>query len=228
MAWSIATRQGAETAGNMNLSVALSGADDHTMQQATEKVHEALLRAGLLLQQDKTALNVVALVTGETLSGSWWSHPNARLIFAVLSELAEQPDVLFTKLLYGKVTLMHRKLWPALLTVASGDQPWQVRGLSAPARRLLASVNESKAPVHATGTAVKELERRILVHSEEVHSESGRHEIVLQPWSAWARLVNAKPLRSNATAKQQIEAAAAGIGVNLTALPWLSKSNSAA
>jgi len=198
------------------------------MQQATEKVHEALFSAGLLLQQDKNAVNVVALLTGDTLSGSWWSHPKARLIFAVLSELADQPDVLFAKLLYGRVTLIHRKLWPALLAVASEKQPWQVRGLSASALRLLASVNESQTPVHGTGTAVKELERRLLVHSDEVHSETGRHEIMLQPWSAWARVVGTKPMRSNAAARRQIEAAAMGIGAKPSALPWVSKSISAA
>ena len=36
--------------------------------------------------------------------------PKGRVIFAVLSELADHPDVLFTKLLGGRTTLVHRRL----------------------------------------------------------------------------------------------------------------------
>jgi hypothetical protein len=77
----------------------------------------ALAENRLLLKQDKGAPNVVGILTGESLRTSWWSHPKAHLIFSVLSELAEHPDVLFAKLLYRKDTLVHRSLWPAVLAV---------------------------------------------------------------------------------------------------------------
>ena len=190
------------------------------VQVATADVLAALMRSGLLLQQDKHALNVVTLVTGETLRTSWWSHPKAQLIFAVLSRLDEHADVLLTKLLGGKVTLVHRSFWPALLAVASSDQPWQTAGLSMPARRLLASIKEAEQPIRQSGPAVKELESRLLVHAHEIHTESGKHENVLQPWSMWAKSVRVKPLRSVAAAKQQLEEAAQAIGVAVSALPW--------
>ena len=190
------------------------------VQVATANVLAALARSGLLLQQDKHALNVVTIVTGETLRTSWWSHPKAQLIFAVLSRLDEHADVLLSKLLGGKVTLVHRSLWPALLAVAIGDEPWQTAGLATPARRLLASIKDAEQPIRHSGPAVKELESRLLVYAQEIHTESGKHEIVLQPWSMWAKAARVKPLRSVAAAKQQLEEAAQAIGAAASALPW--------
>lgn len=197
----------------------LDGSGSDSVQAATGDVLAALTRAGLLLQQDKHALNVVTLVTGETLRTSWWSHPKAQVIFAVLSRLDEHPDVLLTKLL-SKVTLVHRSLWPALLAVATGDEPWQMDGLSEKARSLLASIHEVKHPIRSSGPAVKELESRLLAHAQEIHTESGKHEIVLQPWSMWAKEARVKPLRSVSAAKQQLEEAAQAIGAAVSALPW--------
>jgi hypothetical protein len=193
------------------------------MRQETTELLEALSRTGLLLKQDTQAFNVVSLLTGETLRSSWWSHPRGRLIFAVLSELADHPDVLFTKLLGGKVTLIHRTLWPPFLAVAMEGAAWQLDGLSTPARDLLTSVNESKIPIRASGAAVKELETSLLIHSEEVHTDSGRHEIELTTWTAWVKHTGTKPIRSITAAREQLEAAATAIGASPTALPWQKK-----
>ena len=189
--------------------------------EATSRVLEALSNSGLLLNQDKRLPNVVTLLTGEAVSKSWWSHPKGRLIFAALSELSEHPDVLFSKLLNGKVTLIHRKLWPAFLSVALADEPWQTRGLSARGQQLLASLHESKGPVRSSGPAVKELEVRLLAHARQVHTDSGRHELLLEPWTVWARRNRVKRLRSLSLAKQELEQAAQAIGAPRAALPWL-------
>ncbi len=61
-----------------------------------KSVLAALKRGGLLLKQDKRLPSVVGVLTGESLSTSWWSHPDAHRIFAVLEKLADHPDVLFT------------------------------------------------------------------------------------------------------------------------------------
>ena len=58
-------------------------------------------------------------------------HTRARLIFSVLTDLEGHPDVLLMKLISGKDTLVHRRLWPSLLGVAISGQPWQFRGLGA-------------------------------------------------------------------------------------------------
>jgi hypothetical protein len=180
---------------------------------------------GLLLKQDRRLPSVVGLITGESLRTSWWSHPKARLIFAVLTELDEHPDVLLTKLLHGKDTLVHRRLWPALAAVAAAHEPWQLRGLSEPARRLLRRV-EQAGSARASGPAVRELTRRLLVHAEEVHTESGRHEIRLLAWTVWRRKARCGRLPSVRLARRILKEGAEGIGAALTALPWAASRSS--
>jgi hypothetical protein len=194
------------------------------MSEPTAKVLDALVRSGMLLQQDKDLPSVVTLVTGESLGASWWGHPKGRVIFKVLSELSHHPDVLFTKLLHRKVTLVHRKLWPALLAAASADEPWQVSGLSTPARKLLTEARDSSAPVRGSGKAVKEIELRLLAHAEEVHTESGRHETALEPWSTWSRRMGVKPMASPVLGCREIEKAVKAMGAPASALPWPSES----
>jgi hypothetical protein len=190
--------------------------------ESAARVLSALLKSGLLLKQDKRLPNVVTLLTGEALSTSWWSHPKGRLIFAVLSKLSEHPDVLFTKLLYGKVTLVHRQLWPALVAVASEGAPWQLSGLSEAGEKLLSEIAESRGVVRSTGPVVKELELRLLAHAEEVHTESGRHETELEPWPAWRRRMKINSLPTAAMGRLQLEEAAIAIGASASALPWSS------
>lgn len=174
---------------------------------------------GLLLEQDKTLPNIVSLITGEPLKTSWWSHPQAHLIFHTLTELADHPDVLATKLMAGKVTFVHRNLWPALLAVALSREPWQLRSLSLPARRLLAEA-ERHGSVEASGPAARELARRLLVHSKEVHTDTGAHRLVLEPWSAWATRSQCAPLAAVGTARQVLTEAVQRFGASPRALPW--------
>ena len=65
------------------------------------RVLSALRRYGLLLKQDKVLPSVVGLVTGEAVTGSCWSHPQAKRIFDLLGALAERPDSFETKLIAG-------------------------------------------------------------------------------------------------------------------------------
>ena len=173
-----------------------------------DDVRRALREHRLLLLQDKKLPSVVGIITGETLSGSWWSHPRSHAIFACAEALTDDDDVLVTYLVGGKVTFLDRKLWPAFLSVATAREPWQTDGLSAEARRLLADV-----PVRAKGPAVRELQKRVLVRTREVHTESGRHEVQLEPWPK---------ARVRKGAKRELEEAVARIGGSAKLLPWWS------
>ena len=62
--------------------------------------------------------NLAEYVAGEPIRGSWWGHPAGHDIFAVLTHLMESPDLVATRLINGKITLVHRRLWPALVRVA--------------------------------------------------------------------------------------------------------------
>jgi hypothetical protein len=88
----------------------------------------ALIEHGMLLESARGPLpNVAEMIAGEPIRGSWWAHPAGHAIFDALNSLAESPDVVRTRLVNGKVTLVHRRLWPALARVADSI-PTQQRG----------------------------------------------------------------------------------------------------
>ncbi|HEY4177654.1 MAG TPA: hypothetical protein VGM90_12500 [Kofleriaceae bacterium] len=62
--------------------------------------------------------NLAEAIVNEPIVGSWWSHPKAHLIFDVLSAIDEDVDVRCFKLVDGKVTFVHRRLWPAMVSLA--------------------------------------------------------------------------------------------------------------
>lgn len=79
----------------------------------------ALVEHGMLLESARGPLpNVAELIVGEPIRGSWWGHPRSHEIFETLNVLADSPDVVRTRLVNGKVTLIHRRVWPALVRVA--------------------------------------------------------------------------------------------------------------
>jgi hypothetical protein len=78
-----------------------------------------LVEHGMLLQSAKGPLpNVAELVAGEPIAGSWWGHPKGHEIFAELEALDASPDIVRMRLVNGKVTLVHRRAWPALVRLA--------------------------------------------------------------------------------------------------------------
>ena len=188
--------------------------------RATRKTLAALEKHGLLLEQDRELPSVVALVTGDVPRGSWWSHPRGRLVFAVLASLAEDEDVLFTKLVARKVTLVHRRLWPALLTIVMAREAWQVRGLSPAARRALRDLEQAEQPVRASSAVAKELDRKLLAVTREVHTAAGKHALVVESWGAWSARAKCRRLRSVAQAWRTLDEARTVLGAPRAALPW--------
>lgn len=69
------------------------------------------------------APRLIEAILGEPIRGNWWSHPAGSAIYNVLAEVCESPDVLVCKLLEGRQTLVHRRLWPALVRVAERFDP---------------------------------------------------------------------------------------------------------
>ena len=57
-------------------------------------------------------------VTGEPVKGSWWAHPKRNDIFRLSRSIRNFPDVLVCRLVDGKITYVHRRLWPALVRLA--------------------------------------------------------------------------------------------------------------
>src|SRR5262245_8405562 len=121
----------------------------------------ALRRNGLLLKSDTVFPSVTTLVAGEPIHGSWWAHPAALLIFQTTERLADHRDVLLLKLVAGKDTFVHRKLWPEIHAIASAREAWQRNGLSDAARALEKKLTKA-GQLDAAGPAAKELELRLL------------------------------------------------------------------
>src|SRR3989475_11349170 len=77
-----------------------------------------------------TVPSLAEVIAGEPVRGSWWSHPKGHEIFAVTRAIRDSDEVLVCRLIKGKVTFVHRRLWPALVRAAGrlpSDHLSQVR-----------------------------------------------------------------------------------------------------
>lgn len=188
----------------------------------------------MLMLSDARLPSVSAIAAGGPVKGSWWGHPSGQDIFRVASKLAEHPDVTAIKLLSGKVTYVHRSMWPAVVAAATSREPWQMRKLSRAARELLHQADEMGematidanlcVPRASLLAAVRELESKLLIYAEEFHSESGAHAKRLESWSHWAERKGLPfPGMAQAEAQESLERAVAAINEEFGAdgfLPW--------
>ncbi len=58
-------------------------------------------------------------IAGGPIRGSWWSHPRSQEIYAATQAVRARDDVLVCRLVAGKITFVHRRLWPSLVRAAS-------------------------------------------------------------------------------------------------------------
>ena len=61
---------------------------------------------------------LVDAIAQERVRGSWWAHPDSRHIFHELQRVCDAPEVLVCRLVQAKLTLVHRRLWAALVCAA--------------------------------------------------------------------------------------------------------------
>lgn len=201
-----------------------------------ELVLSSLKEFGLLLETDTKLPSVAGQVAGEPIRGSWWAHPRSHQIFAVLQKVADHKDVLSARLISGKVTFVHRKLWPDILSVGTAREAWQLRGLTPAARMLLKMIDQhrelrsdqlewpAKVKSVKPGQAARELEKRLLIHTREFHTESGGHAKLLETWGHWTtRLRFKRRVVEVANAKLRLEHRLSILNERFetsAALPW--------
>jgi hypothetical protein len=191
---------------------------DTSSETALRQAVDALDRAGLLFMHDARRPSLTALVAGEPIRGSWWGHVAGRRIFQVANALEDGGRVLFVPLLSAKVTLVDRRLWPALVSVGESRAPWQMDPLTPNARELLEEVNRA-GRVRASGPSSKALARALLVHAEQVHTAGGSHATELVSWQEVRSERDIVERLDEDTARRELEEAAAAIDSAL-ALPW--------
>jgi hypothetical protein len=65
-------------------------------------------------------------IVGGTIKGSWWAHPQGRAIFTLINAVEDSGDVLICRMIDGKLTMVHRRLWPSLVRAAKHFAPEQI------------------------------------------------------------------------------------------------------
>ena len=74
---------------------------------------------GIVLQAARGPVPSLAeTIAGGPIRGSWWGHAKGKIIFKASQAITKNPDVLVCKLVDGKVTYIHRRVWPALVKLA--------------------------------------------------------------------------------------------------------------
>ena len=58
-------------------------------------------------------------ITGAPIRGSWWGHGKSEEIWKLTRRVRASRDVLVCRLVDGKITYVHRYMWPALVRVAN-------------------------------------------------------------------------------------------------------------
>jgi hypothetical protein len=160
-----------------------------------EKRIIALLEAnGVLLLTDSKMPSLTTIVAGKPVQGSWWGHPQGSIMYNLSISLLDRPHVLAVKLIDGKVTFVHQRLWNALYAIGSSREDWQTQGLSKEALQLLHQIDSNETlradrpglsmTPSEIGKLANRLEQRLLIHSESVHTDSGKHVRLLQTWKA--------------------------------------------
>jgi hypothetical protein len=81
---------------------------------------------GVVLESATGPVLILAeAVAGESIRGSYWAHSKAKKIFLCSRAIRESADVLVCRLIGGKVTYAHRRLWPELAPLAGRfDSDW--------------------------------------------------------------------------------------------------------
>ena len=81
-------------------------------------------RHGIVLESARHARipSLAEAVAGAPIRGSWWSHPKGKAIFAATRAVRDAPEVLVCRVVDGKVSFAHERVWPALVKLA-GEFP---------------------------------------------------------------------------------------------------------
>lgn len=62
--------------------------------------------------------SLAAAIVGGPIRGSWWAHPRSHEIFELTRGVRDAEEVLVCRLVEGKVTYVHRRLWAPLFRAA--------------------------------------------------------------------------------------------------------------
>jgi len=134
---------------------------------------------GLVLESARGGVPSLAeWIAGEPILGSWWGHPKSDDIWAVTRALRRSSEILVCRLIDGKITYVHRRLWPALVRLAAclpPDSLSKVEEVHTPTGKHV--VNETLLTEWASEEVFKEAEH---LSKEEALEALGHLRSVLQ------------------------------------------------
>ena len=88
-------------------------------------------REGIVLESARGPVpNLAATVAGEPIRGSWWGHPRGKEIYAIAEGVRDSGEVLVCRLAGGKITYVHRRLWPAIVRLADRFEPKRIAAVT--------------------------------------------------------------------------------------------------
>ncbi len=196
---------------------------------------ELIRSVGILLYTDRAFPSLATTMIGAPVAGSWMTHPMANELYLLGRELERHREVLLVKLLSGKLTFVHARLWPALIAIATAHEAWQLDGLHPYALALLDAVEErgrmtidefdGSRSRKETGAYARALEARLLVFGDDVHGPTGAHLKRIETWEHWAWRTGFPDsvLPAPEEARKEFDSIVARLNANFSAdakLPW--------
>ena len=136
-----------------------------------EEAFDLVEKCGILLESARGPIpNLVESIVGSPVGGSWWGHPRSHEIFTITRTVRESPNILVCRLVGGKITYVHRRLWPALARLSHEIPP-----------ESLASITEVHCPSgrhEVTETPLAEwLPENVQAEAARLSSDEARREI---------------------------------------------------
>src|SRR5260370_36602185 len=75
-------------------------------------------KCGIAVESARASIPSLAQVAaGESVRGRWWAHPKGNETLLLSRAIRRSPDVLVCRLVDEKITYVHRRLWPALVSL---------------------------------------------------------------------------------------------------------------
>jgi hypothetical protein len=62
--------------------------------------------------------NLAEAIAGKRIRGSWWADRKRQEIFLLTRAIRDSDDILVCRLIDGRITYVHRRLWPALVRLS--------------------------------------------------------------------------------------------------------------
>ena len=114
------------------------------MKLTPEEAIEFVKNQGIVLESAKGSIpNLADTVAGEPIRRCYWGHIIGNEIYLLTRAIRSSKDVLVCRLVEGKVTYVHKRVWPAIVRLHSSfdkDRLGAIKEIHAPSGKHKLSV----------------------------------------------------------------------------------------